>query len=109
MKTDTEITRGDSTWWADQVILSSRIKIYADKNNVKIFKKKFKGVRLDRSGSGQFDMVENNFDKLTDFHAFHKDYMKNWDVTESLIKNLFDANTLNFFENYFVEFRKLVI
>ncbi|CAF0762906.1 unnamed protein product [Brachionus calyciflorus] len=49
VKEDKQIARGDRTWYADQVILSSKIEIYVnDKSKAKISKKNYQGTRLDR-------------------------------------------------------------
>ncbi|RNA32007.1 hypothetical protein BpHYR1_053322 [Brachionus plicatilis] len=108
VKKDNEIKRGDATWNADQIILSQKINIYSsDLNRTKIVQKPYQGIRLDRSQSltTLMNLVDNKFSKLTDFHAFHSNFLKRWIVTSKLLTKMFNNETLEILFSYHTEFK----
>lgn len=85
VKQDKKISPGDQTWFADQIILSSRIQIYAAKKNMSILKRPYEGIRLSQPIE-LVNITNESFQEKTDFHAFKDHYMTFYPQTESLMK-----------------------
>ena len=109
VKEDEKIGRGDQTWYADQVTLSSKIQIYSAKTNTTIRKRPYEGIRLDRIHNPVFlnNLVNTSLHKLTDFHAFHEQYVDHYKITEFLLKKLLDEKTFLIMMNYADEFHNI--
>lgn len=103
-----QISRGDSTWYADQTILSQKIQKYLNesKNKVKLIGMPYQGIRLDRSMDFKtlIDLVDKNFSNVTDFLAFHSNFVERWDVTRKFLSKMFNNDTLNTFFSYYTDF-----
>lgn len=112
VKEDSKIVRGDSTWYADQTIISIKISEYVNVlKKAEIVKEKYTGIRYDRSKSDSYllKLLKNNYKLITDFHAFHVDFIKRWKTSDELFKRLFNHDNYLFLNQYYNEFINLYL
>ncbi|CAF0915421.1 unnamed protein product [Brachionus calyciflorus] len=85
VKEDNKVGRGDGTWNADQ--------------------RAYEGARFDRSEKDKSlrFLVENEFNRISDFHGFHSDFMERWEVSDLLFKRIF---TYTVYENLTIFYKQ---
>ena len=102
---DQKMTKGDSSWYMDQVLCSMLISDY---------RRKFSNYSLDERGIGQrLDRVagygfwnRDKFDEFGDAHLMHDDVLQeaNWKIFRKLLHALFNE-TSEMFNDYYMQFR----
>ena len=101
------LVRGNNRWYIDQQLISILIDKYVLQNkDVKLFKKRYEGIRLDREHSyiQWQNLVKMNFSHLTDAHCYHRTSFTNIGAIQTLSQKLFNETINDLFNNYFMEY-----
>ncbi|CAF4664553.1 unnamed protein product [Rotaria socialis] len=98
---DKPMTKGDSSWYMDQVLCSMLLTDYREKNkNLKI-SERGRPMRLDRvAGIGYWN--RDAFSQFGDAHLIHDTILEehNWKIFNKLLKALFNESLVNMFNDY---------
>ncbi|CAF2021990.1 unnamed protein product [Rotaria magnacalcarata] len=98
---DKPMTKGDSSWFMDQVLCSMLLTDYREKNkNLKI-SERGRANRLDRAaGIGYWN--RDTFSQFGDAHLIHDTILEahNWKIFNKLLKTLFNESLVNMFNDY---------
>ena len=102
---DSNMVKGDSAWYMDQVLCSMLIWDYRAKHpNLKLSERGRAG-RLDRA-SGIAYWNRDKFDQFGDAHLIHDTILHepNWKIFNKLLKALFNDTLVNLFNDYYRQY-----
>ena len=96
-----EMNKGDSAWFMDQVLCSMLLTDYREKHKDFKLNERGRAARLDRSkGIRYWD--RDNFDNFGDAHLIHDTILQeqNWKIFNKLLRTVFNQSLLNLFNDY---------
>jgi hypothetical protein len=96
-----DMRKGDSAWFMDQVLCSMLLTDYREKHKDFRIKERGRAARLDRAnGIGYWN--RDKFDGFGDAHLIHDTILAehNWKIFNKLLRALFNQSLLNLFNDY---------
>ena len=102
---DSNMRKGDSAWYMDQVLCSMLLTDYREKHKDFKIHERGHGARLDRASNIAY-WNRDNFDGFGDAHLHHDLILQesNWKIFNKLLNALFDQNLVNLFNDYYRQY-----
>ncbi len=102
---DSPMTKGDSAWSMDQVLVTMLLTDYREKHTDLKISERGRAGRLDRSNGINY-WNRDKFDEFGDAHLIHDTILKenNWKIFNKLLKALFNQTLVNSFNDYYRQY-----
>jgi hypothetical protein len=103
---DSNMAKGDSAWYMDQVLCSMLLTDYRNRHKNFTISERGRAGRLDR-GNGIAYWNRDTFDQFGDAHLIHDAILEeaNWKVFNRLLKALFNQTIINLFNDYYRQYK----
>ncbi len=97
--------KGDSAWYMDQVLCSMLLTDYREKHKDFKINERGRASRLDRSKGINY-WNRDKFDNFGDAHLIHDTVLQehNWKIFNKLLRTLFNQTLLNLFNDYYRQY-----
>jgi hypothetical protein len=102
---DSNMRKGDSAWYMDQVFCSMLLTDYREKHKNFKMHERGRAGRLDRAnGIGYWN--RDKFDQFGDAHLIHDSILQegNWKIFTKLLKALFNETLVKLFNDYYQQY-----
>lgn len=102
---DSNMSKGDSAWYMDQVLCSMLLTDYREKHKNFTIDERGRAARLDRADRIAY-WNRDRFDQFGDAHLLHDTILQdhNWKIFNKLLKTLFNQTLLNTFNEYYQQY-----
>ena len=102
---DSNMAKGDSAWYMDQVLCSMLLTDYRERHKEFTLSERGRAARLDR-GNGIGAWNRDRFDQFGDAHLIHDAILQegNWKIFNRLLRALFNQTIVNLFNDYYRQY-----
>ena len=102
---DSDMAKGDSAWYMDQVLCSMLLTDYRNAHKNYTLSERGRASRLDRANGISYWNREK-FDQFGDAHLIHDTILQeaNWKVFNRLLNALFNQTIVNLFNDYYRQY-----